>query len=251
MLKILSQYKNELGDAWADVKDAEHKGGDALALTKADGLLAWGLEANVRNALGGNVTGIQEADLQDSIVKLSDNLVLKAFVERALCLAIKRDRPVLYRTSRNHHFLIANKFPVHAEALKPLSTLVGNTTGVAVGQFSKPTERHPEREQIYWAESVELHLEERDGKYWLLIQPDVWIWPKHARQDSIKLLDERRGKRYNQLADKIMSAWIDILFSGSEKGQNIEIKAFGSGTDAENPAFTLSRRTSYSKGRAA
>ena len=32
-------------------------------------------------------------------------------------------------------------------------------------------------------------LEVKNGRHWLLIEPDIWIWPRFARKDARTFID--------------------------------------------------------------
>ncbi len=59
--------------------------------------------------------------------------------------------------------------------------------------------------------SVKLDLEEINGKYFLLLKPMIWVWPKRARIQAADFLDRRGGGRFNEQADALLSAWIHLL----------------------------------------
>jgi len=230
---------------WNDLRDMANEAEDEIAFTKEEGVYAWGLESTLREAFKG-AQAITPFDLSGRIGNLSENLYLLAMLERAISLALKRDKPLLYRTSRGRSYLIADKMAEDQTAFDDLFKIVGKVHGTAAGLFTTPTDRHPDPRQIAWAEAVEISIEERDGRHWLIVLPTVWIWPKHGRRDAAKLLDDLRGKRFNQRANQILSAWLGILLPSVEKNANISLRPFAAGSDAENPEFIVNNRTAYS-----
>src|SRR5271169_6459645 len=46
------------------------------------------------------------------------------------------------------------------------------------GIIAESTPEHPRPEEVWWAEAAKLDFEEIDGRHWILIKPEVWIWPK-------------------------------------------------------------------------
>ena len=67
-------------------------------------------------------------------------------------------------------------------------------------------------EQTFWAEAVSVKLDFRDGKPWLLLQPDVWISPMKNREEARDHLSQRKLRRYNNKSYQLLDAWIGILF---------------------------------------
>ena len=201
----------------------------------------------MKEIFGDELTDIDEVDVSDKMAALDANLYMKSTTERAICLALRKDKPLLYRNSRGRSFLIADNKAVDQSPLRPLAGLVGKTGGVVPGLFTTPTEKHPERQQIAWAECVELSIEQRGGQCWLLVQPNVWIWPKHGTRDAQDFLDERRGDRFNAKADKLLSIWLALLLPSGARGADVSVRPFDGGSEAENPTFVLNNRTAYSR----
>ena len=232
---------------WDELRAAANESDDELVLTKEEAVFAWAKEQTIRSAFR-DVRGIAEIDISDRLGNLSENLFILSMLERAIALALNREKPLLYRTMRGRSYLIVDKHSGDQSAFSALSKIVGKLHGTAAGLFTTPTECHPEKQQIEWAEAAEISIEERDGGYWLLAVPTVWIWPKHGRRDAAKLLDNLRSKRFNEKADKILTAWLGALLPSDKKNTNISLRPFENGTDTENPEFVVNNRTAYSMG---
>jgi hypothetical protein len=237
----------ETSKDWSELRETANKAGDELAFTKEETVFAWAEEQTILETFN-DVRGIAEIDISNRLANLSENLSILSMLERAMALALKRGKPLLYRTVRDRSYLIADKHAEDQSVFGDLSELVGQLHGTATGTFTTPTDRYPDKQQIEWAESAEISIEEREGRYWLLVLPTVWIWPKHGRRDAAKLLDDLRGKRFNDKADKILSAWLSILLPSDERNVNISLRPFEGGTDIENPEFVVNNRTAYSMG---
>jgi hypothetical protein len=74
--------------------------------------------------------------------------------------------------------------------------VVGKISGEIPGLFAIVDEDHPHPEKVRWAEAFRISIGRIDGRNWLLLDPDVWIWPTRAREDATDFLDKRRGNRY-------------------------------------------------------
>jgi hypothetical protein len=109
------------------------------------------------------------------------------------------------------------------------------------------TDEHPRQEEVWWAEAVKLDLEEIDGKFWLLLKPIVWIWPKRARVQAVDFLDKRTGGRFNKPSDALLSAWIGFLFPAADKGVDFGIAPLEGAQDTGHPYFTINGRTAFSR----
>jgi hypothetical protein len=232
---------------WEELRDAGNKAGDELAFTKDGGVYAWAKKQTIRDTFQ-DVRSVVPIDISNKLGNLPENLFILSMLERAVALALKRGKPLLYRTTRGRSYLIVDKHAEDQSTFTDLSKIVDKVHGTAPGLFTTPTERYPEKQRIEWAEAAEISIEERDGRYWLLILPTVWIWPKHGRRDATKLLDELAGKRFNEKADKILSAWLSILLPSDGRNANISLRPFDDGTDAENPEFVVNNRTAFSVG---
>jgi len=233
---------------WEALRDAANAAGDSVAFTKEDEVYAWGLRETVKKTFAKDLKDIGEADIRHRLANLDDNLFFKSFFERVVCLALKRGKPLLHRTSHGHSYLIADGHAGEQSVFKALSAEVGKVSGIVAGLFTTPTEEHPERQQVAWAEAVEVSVEVRGGRPFVMLQPTVWIWPKHGRPDAVSFLDQRRGKRFNAQADKILSAWIGLLLPSSKPNADVVIKPFdGDGSEVENPSITINNRTGFSQ----
>jgi hypothetical protein len=231
---------------WADVKEAENRSSGTILATKEQDVLAWGMRGAIAAAFGGALTETKEYDLGAKLLALDDNLFLKSLLERAIGYALKKDKPLLFRPSTGFITLIADAQQKNDGIFQPLYGEVGTIAGTVAGLMSTPSEKHPEAEQVRWAESVEISFESKGDRSWILLQPNVWIWPRNARKDATEFLQKRRGGRLNAKADGILSAWIKILFPTTERATDVEISSFGGGDAIENPLFVINTRTAYS-----
>jgi len=109
------------------------------------------------------------------------------------------------------------------------------------------TPEHPKSEEVWWAEAVRFDVDEIDGRFWLVLKPDVWIWPKHARQLAIGFLDERLGNRFNNRGDALLSAWINLLLPSAERAADHVLQPFGEQEGAGSPKIVVNARTAFSR----
>jgi hypothetical protein len=231
---------------WRDLRTAAADSGGRLIFTKSESVLCWGGESIVKSQFS-DVVSISPFDLSAKIADIGNNLNIQAFLEEALCQALARDRPLLTRTTRTGSHLIADALAREQSALDPLRRVVHRTSGLIEGLFTQVDEEHPEPEKIYWAESVRVSITVVDGRNWLLLDPDVWIWPTRARRDATAFLDKRRGGRYNKVSNEMLDAWLLVLFGDHDRDDEYEISAYDDGSSAETPTFRLGTRTAYTR----
>tara|TARA_A100001391_G_scaffold79741_1_gene51837 strand:- start:3153 stop:4919 length:1767 start_codon:yes stop_codon:yes gene_type:complete len=233
---------------WKDLRDAEGKSGDTVICAKGEHTLAWGTRKALEQVFGSDLISTEVIDLSDHLAKIESNLYLKALLEKAICLSLKRDKPLVLRPWRGGYALITTAQAQSHQAFALLkSVLQSPLTGDVPGLMTATTEDHPERKQISWAEAVKIDIEMRDGRSWLHLQPDIWIWPRWGRDEALDILDKRKGGRFNRKADDILSAWIKALLPTSGKATDCEVSPFASGDAEENPLFVVNSRTAFSR----
>ena len=168
---------------WHDLRQAMVDSQGGLILTKADTVWGWGTKERIREVFNGDLESIAVQNIPNSI-RAVENYHLKGFIERALSQSLARGRPLLARSRNYAAFLIANPHATSLDDLAPLSDLLNYTSGDIRGLFTTPTSEHPSAEQVRWAEALRLSVNERNGRLWLLVHPDIWIWPPRARKDA-------------------------------------------------------------------
>lgn len=220
-----------------------------LILAKSQGILCWGSESIVRTTFGDALLSVEPATVPSDLSR-PDTLQLKGFVEEAVCWALARGKPLLSRSTRSAAFLIANPSAPGQEALAPLANAARSIGGQIAGVFTTPTDEHPKAEPVRWAEALRLSLDQKDGRTWLLMEPDIWIWPQRARRDSTTFLDKRQGGRYNAKHDALLNAWIHIILGTDERNADVATQTFDGDAGAGNPCFRIGTRTAFSRRRA-
>ena len=233
---------------WADLRDAEKRVNGRIICTREADAWAWGHEATIRSAFPTGLLDVKAIDLGERLHDLSANFHLKGFIEKGICTALVRGKPLLHRSSRAGSTLIVDRHTPDSAALAGLIRAVG---GPAFGKISDgkstPTPDHPVSEELFWAEAVDVDLQQVNGRFWLLVRPDVWIWPRWARDDAAAFLDKRTGGRFNEAADKILSAWIALLLPRSKPGEDHELIPFDGIVGPGNPRFVVNDRTAFSR----
>ena len=231
---------------WTDLREARHKSQGRLILTKADAVWCWGEREAITAQFGDDLVSISETDIPSEFTS-PENLHIKGFLQEAICAAIARDRPVLSRVSRLSAYLIADSHAEDIGALDPLFRVIGETSGIVPGLFSAVTDQHPKAEQVRWSEATRISVDLKDERVWLVIDPDVWIWPSRCRQDAVEFLDKRRRHRFNKQYNDLLSAWVQTILGTEERGIDVRLTASQGPEGAGNPAFLVGTRTAFAR----
>lgn len=143
--------------------------------------------------------------------------------------------------------MIADAHSAEQSAMSPLQRIVGKTTGQIAGLFTLVDEENPEPEKVFWAEALRVSIQIMDGRSWLLLDPDIWIWPTRARPLAADFLDKRRGDRYNKLYNDILDGWLSMLLDDHDRKAAFTVAAYDGGSSGETPVFSLLPRTAYTR----
>ena len=231
---------------WSDLREASRNTEGALVFTKSDSVLCWGKEELIREQFR-DIVSIKLCDISAQIVDLDSNNHIKGLLEEAICQALIRRSPLLTRSTRYDSYLIIDRHSADASRFSALQEIVGQTSGEIAGLFTPVDEEHPNPEKIAWAEALRVSVDVVDSRCWLLIDPDVWIWPKRARKDAVDFLDKRGGERYNNVYNALVDAWLTILFGDGERNTHVTFSTSDEGSPAEAPTFVVGTRTAYTR----
>jgi hypothetical protein len=229
-----------------EVRTIRDKAKARIILARSRDGWCWGDEEVIKTTFGADLRAIVPVSLPADLSS-PDNLHLKGFIEEAIASALSLGKPLIRQSTRQRSFLIANPEASTKDALAPLAKVVSGTGGNVPGLRTAPTDGSPS-EQVRWAEALRVSLEIKNGRYWLMIEPDIWIWPRFARKDATDFIDTRRKDRFNAKHDALVSAWIKIILGTEKANATVYVRAFTSGSDAANPSFTIGSRTAYTRG---
>jgi hypothetical protein len=235
------------GMEWGALRAAQRDSEGRLILTKADTVLAWGSETDVREHFKADLKSVTPMDIGERLLALNDHLYLKGFLEEALCAAIIRGKPLLTRTHGQNAFIIANAHAGDQSAFTALAQIAGKVHGQIDGLLAPTDDRHPDPERVRWAEALRVSLDLRDGRYWLLVDPDIWIWPSRARRVADEFMDKRRGDRFNKKYNQLLDTWVRLIVGTDARNMEVTVSTFASGSAAENPSFSFGTRTGFSQ----
>ncbi|HXW22226.1 MAG TPA: SIR2 family protein, partial [Rhodomicrobium sp.] len=227
---------------WRELRDAQRESEGRLILTKADTVLAWGAEADVREHFKADLKALAPLDIGDRLLTLDNHLYLKDLLEEALCAAIVRGKPLLARTRGQNAFIIVDAYAQDQSAFTALARITGKVHGQIDGLSAPTDDHHPDPERVRWAEALRVSLDMRDGKFWLIVDPDIWIWPSRARRVADEFMDRRRRDRLNKKYNQLLDAWVHLIAGTDARNTEVTVSAFASGNAAENPSFSFGTR---------
>ena len=232
---------------WKELREARHDSRGRLILTKSsDTVWCWGERGAIKEHFGDDLVSIGKVEVPADFTA-AKNLHVKGFLEEAICTAIARTRPVLSRTTRVSAYLIADPHAENTAALDALKRAAGKVGGIVPGLFSEVTDEYPRAEQVCWAEAARISVDMRNGAVWLVLDPDVWIWPARSRHDATEFLDRRRRDRFNGKYNELLSAWVQLILDTDEKRIDV-VLTVSDGPEANgNPAFRVGGRTAFAR----
>lgn len=231
-----------------DVRSIRDKAKARIILARSVVGWCWGVEELISTIFAADLKTIAPVSLPTDL-STPDALHLKGFIEEAIVSALSDGKPLTRQSNRQGSFLIANPTAPSKEALAPLVKVVSSAGGNVPGLKTTPYDGSAPQ-QVRWAEALRVSLEIKNGRHWLLIEPDIWIWPRFARKDAEAFIDARRKDRFNSKHDALLSAWIQLIFGTAKTNASISVRAFRSGSEAGNPSFTISSRTAFTRGLA-
>lgn len=211
-------------------------------MTYTDKILFWGNRNEVVKVIPADkIKAIVPFAFEDGAQSASASTFVKSFFEEALAKALCHEKPLfLRRKNRTYHAVVQ-----YDATNNPLFSGLRNV----LNYKDKPgyiTGNVPGLKDITWAESVSIRLEERGGRLWVMLKPDIWIKPLAKRQEARDFLRKRCLYRYNIQSYRLLDAWIEILLGAVGSGSTIKVACF---PDAEYSAdFELGTRTAYSRG---
>jgi hypothetical protein len=232
------EHDGEIDIASVKAKMFELQPDCAIAYT--DRLLFWGASQDVRNLVDGQkVRAVDRYGISNIAQAVGKSGFVKSMVEETIARAMLREKPINLRRQKTTWYAVVKHDRASDEIYKPLTLAIGKGALVPIhGQVPGTT-------GVHWGEAVAIRMEERDGRLWLLMRPDIWISPLKERENATDFLRERKLKRYNPQSFDVLSAWIQILLGGVGQGQSAKITAFPHADFSAE--FEISTRTAYSR----
>ena len=220
---------------------------DVVATFSGQTLFWGGLEEATKLFSEQRVMGIEDHDFEDPVVSISSSGVIKSFFEEGLVRSLCDGKPVVIRRKDRTWFAVTDHRESKNALLTPMREALANPTMEPHARRNIPLNGPvPKLTDTFWAECVSLNLEERNGSAWLMIRPEVWITPLANREQATTFLREKKLRRWNPLAYRLLDAWIALLIGSVGTGLDARISCF---QNTKYPAsFRLNTRSAYSRG---
>jgi hypothetical protein len=214
-------------------KIAQESGRNMIVARRKVGVIAFGSDADIRAAFAPH--NITEWDLHSiEPERLAFESMEMSLLYDALITAIGRERALLGYRRKNLHALAINPKDVDNVNYKPLRDALGNLSGTIpkVG--------------IWWSEAINIRLELRLDRLWILVEPSAWVDSlpdRHVRDEVKEFYRNRSAVRYNKKWNSLVEAWSNVLTRG-EPSAKVSALGISDGVDA---AFEISRVTAFSR----
>ncbi|MEN0053061.1 MAG: SIR2 family protein [Mucilaginibacter sp.] len=229
-----------------EFKEKMTKAHSAAIVVKAKTVLAWGSMEEIHKILPENeIKSAKTIDLESYMSNYKSNTQLITFYSRAIARAVINNKPLKLRKSRGRYYAVIQ---AKDEAFKIYDPLLKE----ALKQYDYKEKKElpaaslagivPRIDNTYWMECVELSLEFLDGKFWLVIVPDVWIEPSENRKKATDFLKSKKKARYNTTQSRLLDVWSKIIFGD---GEIATLSPFEQGSE-NNPEFKIYNKTSFS-----
>ena len=227
-----------MSDLRKRVKDESPK----TFMTYQNKVLFWGDEAEIFKLISEEERGSAgTCEFGDVTKSITDSSMLKSFYEQALANALCSEKPVFLRLWKKTYFAVVRDDAVGNPIFIGLkAALPADSPGS--GALTGPI---PGLEDATWAEAVSIKLEERGGKLWLMLKPDIWIKPLKRRNEASDFLRQRKHKRYNSKAYQLLDAWIGVLLAQVGSGSSAKISC--SSKTKYRADFEVATRTAFSR----
>lgn len=238
--KRCARIKIKSSFSFLEIKDLIKIKKPNAIITKTDHILAWGEKEEFTKVFGEDgIETIEDYHFEDALQLIKSSTLYRAFFERGLIHAICRKDHLQLKNSRGF-YIVVGKNAVDEAIFMPLKgalTISSIRTPVQLaGNLTSSTT---------WHEAVELKLEIKNDKPWLILTPTTWIEPPTERRNQIDFIRQRRLKRYNRITSALLDAWIKILFGDDKKAASIKLFCY---QEAGYPVeFVVNSRSAYSR----
>jgi len=224
---------------WNDIKDIKKLAKDRLVLWLDEDLNVWGSPTDIKYFIPG-VEKIEDKDLSNQLADLENHKSLLSAMEELLFRSMSQHKELLYRKNT----LFVSKDHFNSEKLAPLKEVVSPLGGKLKSTTIKDHLDQDQQVVPIWAQSLELRIKKFDDSFFLLMTPDIRISPPKARKENIDFLNSKRSILKNDNMDKLLTAWIKVIFSGIPQGSRLKIEPY---LRLEDGNFITTTRTAYSR----
>lgn len=219
----------DIGGSSEVVKAIQEASVDVIGTRIRDGVIAFGLDADLRKAFAGfSVESLDVHPIESRRLRYDSQE--RGLLREALSKALARQHGMTLLKRRSSDLL--TPIDVTDARWGLLKRLVGSLAGTV-----------PLHPTVAWREGVAVRLDWADGRMWLLVEPRI-VFP--GRQPEHKAITsafgrERSVKRYNRVLNDLLVFWTTLLAAGSA-----DLRTFGVATGVD-VAFQLGSTTAFSR----
>jgi hypothetical protein len=227
--------------SYRDINDRIMTGKPNATIAFTDRLLYWGKNEEIEKVLDmAKIKSFDNLVLPDPIEAMARHSFMKPFYEAGLARALCAGKPLQLEREYKTFYAVVKHDAANDDIFRPLRDVLSalGKPGVIAGTV-------PGMPRVQWAEAVAIKLEERNGRLFLLLRPDVWVSPEVPRRDATEFLRGKKLRRWNAQSNSLLNEWIGLLL-GAIGGASATVASFA---DSEHPcAFEISTRSAYSRG---
>ncbi|NOZ86872.1 MAG: SIR2 family protein [Deltaproteobacteria bacterium] len=220
-------------------KKIKEKSPNAI-LTYTDKVLFWGDENEIIKLSGSKNNFIQSHEFDDAAQEVAASTFVKSFFDETLSTALCWGKPLFLRRKNRTFYAVVREDAARDDTFTGLRNVLGFNNNVTI------TGNVPGLQNVTWAEAVSIRLEERGGRLWLMLRPDIWIKPLAKRQEARDFMRQRGKNRYNNKSYNLLNEWIGILLGSVGTGDTIKVSCFPKSDFSAD--FEIGTRTAYSGG---
>lgn len=214
-------------------------------MIKEQSIYAWGSMEEIHKIIpSGMIASSTITSIENKLNSFKQNTLINAFYNRALSVAVIMNKPLKLRRRKERFYAVVSTLHDNFKSIEPILK-----KGLATYNF--PTQKMVEPQKLagavpgvqnaYWMECVEISIEKIDGKFYLLLTPDIWIEPAIKRKDARDFITEKKKNRYNRVQNTMLDAWKTILL-GLDK--QVTLKVFQD-DEPNNAVFSLDTTSAY------
>ncbi len=222
----------EIGGVGEVYEAVERSGANLVATRRKAGVLLFGSDAEAEKAFGKfKMNGSDLYTIEPR--RLWYDSIEGGLIYDALVQALVRERGLVSEHRRRQRILRIDPDEEASARLAPLKGVLKVICGTVANTA------------VTWAEAMEIHLEYRMNRLWLLIEPTVWVAkPSDQEREMVREFQrERQAVRYNRIANELLAAWWEVI---SGKQPVAKLSAFGI-SDGIDAVFEVGDTTAFSR----
>lgn len=209
-------------------------------------LYAWGPMEEIYKVIPKDeIQEVVVENIADKLIRFRSDSTFNSFITKALARSLSFDKPVRLMQRHQKYYLVVSSKDANFKNYEAILKNALTSWDFNLKKFVPAKSlggKVPGMEGVFWMECIEISLEYIDGKFWLLLTPDIWVEPRDSRRSSVDFLDRKKVKRYNNVQNDLINAWKNILFGMADVStvspypDNVENK----------PIFEIRTTTAYS-----